>query len=90
MHVRCVLKLSLLQPILVLIPKALLTKEEKKNKILSFELKAHAGQHVGSTTYKKYVRIFKEGTPYQSIELVQDLNEIWTCNLVKGPSTIVP
>ena len=37
-----------------------------------------------STTYKKYVRVFEEGTPYQWIELIIDLNEIWTQNSVNG------
>ena len=59
------LKPSPLQPILSLIPKTLPTKEEEKNKFLSFELKARTGQPAGSTTYKIYVRIFEEGTPYQ-------------------------
>ena len=68
-----VLKPSPLQPqILALIPKTLPTKEEEKNKFLSFELKVRAGQPAGLTTYKKYVQVFEEGTPYQWIELVKD------------------
>jgi hypothetical protein len=81
-----VLKPSPLQPILGLIPETLPTKEEEKNKFLSFELKARAGQPAGSTTYKKYVRVFEEGTPHQWIELIKDLNEIWTQNSVNGPT----
>ena len=65
MHVRKQLKPSPLQPILALIPEALPTKEEEKNKFLSFELKARAGQPAGSTTNKKYVCVFEEGTPHQ-------------------------
>lgn len=86
MHVRRTLKPSPLQPILALVPEALPTKEEEKNKFLSFELKTRAGQPAGSTTYKKYVRVFEEGTPYQWIELVKDLSEIWTQNSVNGPT----
>ena len=78
MHVRNQLKPSLLQPILALIPKTLPTKEEEKSKFLSFKLKARAGQPTGSTAGKKYVRVFQEGTPYQWIDLVKDLNEILT------------
>jgi hypothetical protein len=81
-----VLKASPLQPILGLIPEALPTKEEEKNKFLSFELKARAGQPAGSTTYKKYVRVFEEGTPHQWIELMKDLQEIWTQNTINGPT----
>ena len=64
MHVRRTLKPSPLQPILALVPEVLPTKEEEKNKFLSFELKTRAGQPAGSTTYKKYIRVFEEGTPY--------------------------
>jgi hypothetical protein len=81
-----VLKPSPLQPILGLIPETLPTKEEEKNKFLSFELKARAGQPAGSTTYKKYVRVFEEGTPHQWIELMKDLHEIWTQNTINGPT----
>ena len=86
MQVRRVLKPSPLQPILALVPEALPTKEEEKNKFLSFELKARAGQPAGSTTYKKYVRVFEEGTPYQWIELIKDVHEIWTQNSINGPT----
>ena len=91
MHVRQVLKPFLLQPILALVPEALPTKEEEKNKFLSFELKACAGQPAGLTSYKKYVRVFEEGTPYQWIKLVKDLAEIWTQSLnqpTNGTATV--
>jgi hypothetical protein len=37
-------------------------------------------------TYKKFVRVFEEGTPQQWINLIQDVEEIWTQNSVNGPS----
>ena len=40
---------------------------------ITFELKVRAGQPAGSTNYKKYVRVFEEGSPQQWIELMQDV-----------------
>jgi hypothetical protein len=51
---------------------------------LSFELMARVGQPVTSTKYKKQVRKFEEGTPQQWIDLLRDLQEIWTQNSVNG------
>ena len=80
------MKPSPLQPILPLIPEATPTKEEEKGKFLSFELKSRAGQPAGSTTYKKYVHVFEEGTPQQWIDVIKDINEIWTQNSINGPT----
>jgi hypothetical protein len=80
------LKPSPLQPVLPLVPKTLPTKEQDKSKFISFELKSRAGQPAGSTTYKKFVRVFKEGMPQQWINLIHDLEEIWTQNSVNGPT----
>ena len=80
------LKPSPLQPILPLIPEILPSRDEEKGKYLSFELKSRAGQPTGSTTYKKYIRVFEEGTPQQWIDLVKDVTEIWTQNSINGPS----
>jgi hypothetical protein len=35
---------------------------------------------------QKFVRIFEEGTPQQWIDLIHDLEEIWTQNSVNGPT----
>jgi hypothetical protein len=76
-----------LQPaVLPLLPKVLPTKDQDKAKFISFELKSHAGQPAGSTTYRKFVRVFKEGTPQQWIDLIRDVEEIWMQNSVNGPS----
>jgi hypothetical protein len=80
------LKPSPLQPVLPLIPEVLPTKDQDKSKFVTFELKVRAGQPAGSTNYKKFVRVFEEGTPQQWIDLVRDLEEIWIQNSVNGPS----
>jgi hypothetical protein len=72
------LKPSPLQPVLPLVLETLPTKEQDKSKFISFELKSRAGQLAGSTTYKKFVWVFEEGTPQQWIDLIHDLEEIWT------------
>jgi hypothetical protein len=52
---------------------------------LSFELMARVGQPAISTKYKKQVRKFEEGTPQQQwIDLLRNLQEIWTQNSVNG------
>jgi hypothetical protein len=87
------LKLSPLQPVLPLLPEVLPTKGQDKLKFINFklkfinfELKFCAGQPAGSTTYKKLVRVFEEGSPQQWINLIQDLEEIWKQNSINGPS----
>jgi hypothetical protein len=80
------LKRSTLQPVLPLLPEVLPTKDQDKSKFFNFELKSRAGQPAGSTTYKKFVRVFEEGSPQQWINLIRDLEEIWTQNSVNGPS----
>jgi hypothetical protein len=80
------LKPSKLQPVLPLLPEVLPTKDQDMLKFINFELKSRAGQPAGSTTYKKFVRVFEEGSPQQWIDLIQDLEEIWTQNSVNGPS----
>jgi hypothetical protein len=83
------IKPSPLQPVLPLVLETLPTKEQDKSKFISFELKSRAGQPAGSTTYKKFVRVFEEGTPQQWINLIHDLEEIWTQNSVNGPTNCV-
>jgi hypothetical protein len=46
------LKTLPLQPVLPLLPEVLPTKDQDKAKFILFELKSHAGQPAGSTTYK--------------------------------------
>jgi hypothetical protein len=75
-----------IQPVLSLVPEPPLKINEDKSKFITFELKVRAGQPAGNSTYKKYVRVFEEGSPQQWIDLAQDLREIWTQNTINGPS----
>ncbi len=72
-----------LQPVLPLIPETLPTLDEDKAQFISLELKTRAGGPAGQT-YKKYVRKFEEGTPQQWIDLLRDVEEIWTQNAING------
>jgi hypothetical protein len=74
------------QPVLPLLPEVLPTKDQDKAKFISFKLKSRAGQPAGSTTYKKFVRVFEEGTPQQWIDLILNVEEIWTQSTVNGPT----
>jgi hypothetical protein len=47
-------------------------------------LKTRVGQPADATRYKKYVRIFEEGSPQEWIDLLKDLDEIWTQNSMSG------
>ena len=71
---------------LSLVPEAPLKIAKDKSKFITFELRVRAGQPAGSTTYKKYVRVFEEGSPNSGFDLAQDLLEIWTQNSINGPS----
>jgi hypothetical protein len=84
-------------PVLPLIPAKLNSFEEEKGRYITFELKTRVGQPADSTKYKKYMRKFKEGTPQEWIDMLRDLEEIWTQNsmtggtdraLVRGESTV--
>jgi hypothetical protein len=69
-----------LQPVLPLVPLKLPSVEEDKGKFISFELKTRVGQPENGTKYKKSVRKFEEGSPQEWIDLLKDLEEIWTQN----------
>ena len=62
------------------------TKEQDKTKFIWYKLKPRAGQPAGSTTYKKFIWIFEEGTLQQWINLAWDLKEIWGQNSIQGPT----
>jgi hypothetical protein len=72
--------------VLPLLPEVLPTKDQDKSKFINFELKSRAGQPVSSMTYKKFMGVFEEGSPQQWIDLIWDLEEIWTQKSVNGPS----
>ena len=73
-----------LQPVLPLVPVKLPSSEDEKSKYVTFELKTRVGAPNDSTKYKKYVRKFEEGTPQEWIDLLRDLEEIWTQNSMNG------
>ena len=70
-----------LQPVIPLIPEALPIKEQDNTKFISLDLKNRAG---GSNTsaYKKYARKFEEGSVQKWIDLLKDIDEIWTQNVL--------
>ena len=71
-------------PVLPLLPIKLPTPVEEKGKWLTFELKTRVGQPNDATKYKKQVRKFEEGSPQEWIELLRDVDEIWTQNAIAG------
>jgi len=74
-----------LEAIIPLVPKKSPDQSNQKDKFISFELKARAGQRDSGSTYKKQVKLFDEGTPQEWINLRKDLGEIWTQNSISGP-----
>ena len=74
-----------LQPVIPLIPEALPIKEQDKAKFISLVLKNRAGGP-NTSTYKKYVRKFEEGSVQEWIDLLKDFDEIWTQNVIHGGS----
>ena len=56
-----------------------------KTSLVGFTLKVRPGGG-NDHTYKKSVRIFSSGTPTEWIDTIRDLTEIWTQNLVNGPT----
>jgi len=69
-----------LLPVLPLIPQKTTKMEEEKGRFIAFDLKTRVGQPSDATKYKKYVRKFEEGNPQEWIDMLRDLEEIWTQN----------
>jgi hypothetical protein len=69
-----------LLPFLPLINQKMVKMEEEKGKFIAFDLTTWVGQHSDATKYKKYVRKFEEGNPQEWIDMLRDLEEIWTLN----------
>ena len=72
-----------LSTVLPLVPIKLPAVNDK-GMLVVFKLKTRVGQPANSTKYKKYVRKFEEGTTQEWIDLLKDLDEIWTQNLMTG------
>ena len=71
-------------PVLPLIPQKTTKMEEEKGRFIAFDLKTRVGQPSDATKYKKYVRKFEEGNPQEWIDMLRDLEEIWTQNSMTG------
>jgi hypothetical protein len=77
-------KAGYLLPVLPLISLKLPSVEEEKGKYIAFELKSRVGQPSDATRYKKFVRKFEVGSPQEWIDMLKDLEEIWTQNSMTG------
>jgi hypothetical protein len=71
-----------LQPVLPIIPEKTTTLEEDKSKFISIDLKTRVGAAASSSTYKKYIKKFEEGSPQEWIDTLQDLEEVWRQNFI--------
>jgi hypothetical protein len=77
-------KLGHLRPVLPLIPQKTTKMEVEKVKFMALDLKTRVGQPSDATKYKKYVRKFEEGNPQEWIDMLRDLEQIWTRNSMTG------
>jgi hypothetical protein len=73
-----------LRPVLPLITEKSTTVEDNKTRFITIELRARVNAPACSTTYKKYIRKFEEGTAQEWINLQRDINEIWVQNAITG------
>jgi hypothetical protein len=67
-----------------LIPYNISSVEEEKGRYISFELKTRVSQPSDATRYKKFARKFEVGSPQEWIDMLKDLEEIWTQNSMTG------
>lgn len=77
-------KAGYLLPVLPLLPIKSPGLEEEKGRYIAFDLRTRVGQPSDATKYKKYVRKFEEGSPQEWIDMLKDLEEIWTQNSMTG------
>jgi hypothetical protein len=77
-------KAGYLLPVLPLIPYKNSITDKEKGRCIAFELKTIVGQPSDATKYKKFVRKFDEGSPKGWIDMLKDLEEIWTQNSMTG------
>jgi hypothetical protein len=71
-------------PVLPLIPYKKSNVDEENGRYIAFGLKTRVGQPSDNTKYKKFVRKFEEGSSQEWIDMLKDLNEIWTQNSMTG------
>ena len=70
-------------PIIPLIVETEDPKEMDKSKYICMDLKIRA-TGANTSTYKKYIKKFEEGSPQEFIDLLKSLDEIWAQNSVTG------
>jgi hypothetical protein len=58
--------------------------EEEKGKYIVFEWTTRVGQPSDSIKLKKYFSKFEEDNPQEWIDILTDLEEIWTQNSMTG------
>jgi hypothetical protein len=58
--------------------------KEEKGRFIAFSLKTRVGQPSDATKYKKYIKKFEEGSPQEWIDMLRDLEKIWTQNSMTG------
>ena len=75
---------SMLVPVLPLLPKSLLKLEDDKSQFILIDLKNQVGQPANRSTYKKYIQKFNKGSPQQWIDVLKDMQEVWTQNSING------
>ena len=56
-----------------------------KTSTISFTLKVRPGGN-NEHTYKKTLRLFHEGSPFDWLLTMRDLREVWTQNSINGPT----
>jgi hypothetical protein len=71
-------KVGHLLPVFPLKPHKNSNVDEENGRYIAFELMTRIGQPSDATKYKKFVRKFKEGSPQEWLDILKDLNEIWT------------
>jgi hypothetical protein len=74
------------EPVIPLIPDPLPSIKDDKTKWIQLDLKVKAGSASTAASYKKNIRIFDDGTPYQWILFRRELEEIWRQNTVTSAS----
>jgi hypothetical protein len=73
------------QPVLPLVPVSL-PDDDDKTKYISFDLKVRTGAGAGTSSYKKHMRTFEEGSPQEWMDTIMGFKEVWKQNAVNGAS----
>ena len=66
-------------PVILLVIDYSSNKKQDKSKYIQIEIKTQVNKNFPAL-YKKNIRRFEEGTPFEFIQLIQDLREVFTQN----------